>query len=202
MTSSDKSDKCSFKGSGLCGKCPVGSQYRRIVFTPNASNSAGMATPPMEFTPSTTAVNLASLMALTSTSGCLHTACMCFSKWVSSCVTFPKSSTSAKVKFSSSTKAKIAAPAAASKNSPSAFKSFKAFHCFGLWLAVKIIPPNAFSWGTAISTVGVVAKPKSITLSPNPTKVCVTSDCIISPDKRASLPITMVLESPWALRNI
>jgi hypothetical protein len=58
---------------------------------------------------------------------------------------------------------KIFAPSSPFKNSPLAFNSFKAFHCFGLWLAVKIMPPSARSMGTATSTVGVVDNPKSIT---------------------------------------
>ena len=61
-----------------------------------------------------------------------------------------------------------AAPSAAVRNSPFSFKSLSAFHCLGLWLAVKIIPPWAFSSVTAISVVGVVAKPILITSIPSP----------------------------------
>ena len=69
---------------------------------------------------------------------------------------------------------KILAPSTASKNSPFSFNSFNAFHCFGLWLAVKIIPPSACSIGTATSTVGVVDNPTSTTSIPKPIKVFMT----------------------------
>ena len=64
-----KSPKCSFNGSGLCGNSPVGSQYNFTGSTPKASNKAGTAIPPVEFTPSTTTLNFAFLIASTSTNG-------------------------------------------------------------------------------------------------------------------------------------
>ena len=75
-------------------------------------------------------------------------------------------------------------------NSPFSFSNLSAFHCFGLWLAVRIIPPFAFSSGTAISTVGVVESPRLITSIPKPIKVATTKSEIIGPEIRASLPMT------------
>ena len=72
-----KSPKCSLRGSGLCGKCPVGSQYNGKQFTPKASSKAGIAIPPVEFTPSTTAEKPAAFIAGKSISGCARTALMC-----------------------------------------------------------------------------------------------------------------------------
>ena len=59
-------------------------------------------------------------------------------------------------------------------------------------LAVIIIPPSAFSIVTATATVGVVESSKLITLTPIPTKVWFTSEWIIGPEIRASLPVTTV----------
>ena len=53
------------------------------------------------------------------------------------------------------------------------------------------MPPSAFSSGTAISTVGVVDKPISTTSTPIPCKVPITILFIISPEIRASRPITI-----------
>ena len=63
----------------------------------------------------------------------------------------------------------------ASKNSPLLLSNFKAFHCFGLWLAVSMMPPSACSIITAISTVGVVDKSRLITFIPKPTSVFITN---------------------------
>ena len=86
----------------------------------------------------------------------------------------PRESTSTKSKASLSAISRINSPSFPLKNSPLEFNNFNAFHCFGLCDAVKIIPPSAFSIGTAISTVGVVESPKSITSIPNPNKVFIT----------------------------
>ena len=66
--------------------------------------------------------------------------------------------------------------------------NFNAFHCFGLWLAVRIIPPSALASVTAISTVGVVESPKSRTSAPILNKVPETRLFTISPEILASLP--------------
>ena len=58
------------------------------------------------------------------------------------------------------------APSSASMNSPFSFSNFRAFHSAGLWLAVRMIPPSAPWAVTAISTVGVVESPPSITSAP------------------------------------
>ena len=58
-----------------------------------------------------------------------------------------------------------------------------------------MIPPPAFSLGTAISTVGVVERSRSITSMPQASKVPDTMFFTISPDKRASRPITTLWES-------
>ena len=55
-----------------------------------------------------------------------------------------------------------------------------------------MIPPCAFSMGTATSTVGVVDNPKSMTLMPKPCRVLVTKSEIICPEIRASRPITII----------
>ena len=102
----------------------------------------------------------------------------------------PRSSTWAKSKASSLAICISASPSAPEINSPFALSNFSAFHCFGLWLAVKMIPPCAFSIGTATSTVGVVDRPRSMMSIPKPTKVCCTKAAIMGPEMRASRPMT------------
>ena len=82
-------------------------------------------------------------------------------------------------------------PSIAFINSPFSFNNFKAFQFFGLWLAVIIIPASAFSSVTAISTVGVVDKPKQITSIPKLTRVSTTIFSTIGPEILASLPTTI-----------
>jgi hypothetical protein len=77
---------------------------------------------------------------------------------------------------------------AADRNSPASVRSFKAFHSAGLWLAVIIMPPSAIEPVTAISTVGVVAIPRSVTLMPRPCSVVVTKLFTMLPDFRPSRP--------------
>ena len=187
----DKSVRCSGSGSGLCGKCPVGSQYISVIFvTPKARSIAGTKIPPVEFTASTTILKSAEAIAALSTNGKAKIASMCFCKYESSLRTVPRSSTSAKTKRSCSAIFKTTSPSAPLMNSPFSLSNFKAFHCFGLWLAVKIIPPCASSIGTATSTVGVVESPKLITSIPSPIRVDTTRSEIIAPEMRASRPIT------------
>ena len=50
-------------------------------------------------------------------------------------------------------------PSASLRNSPFSLRSLRAFHCLGLWLAVRMIPPAACSPVTANSVVGVEARP-------------------------------------------
>ena len=76
---------------------------------------------------------------------------------------------------------------------PCSFSNFKAFHCLGLWLAVKIIPPHAPSMVTASSVVGVDASPIFTTSNPIPIKVPHTTFFTISPEIRASRPTTILL---------
>lgn len=73
------------------------------------------------------------------------------------------------------------------------FSSFRAFHCLGLWLAVRIIPPHAPSIVTASSVVGVEAKPMFTTSNPIPIRVPHTTFFTISPEMRASRPTTILL---------
>ena len=54
-----------------------------------------------------------------------------------------------------------------------------------------MIPPTAFSAGTAISVVGVVARPMLTTSKPNPIRVPQTQWLTISPEMRASRPTTI-----------
>ncbi len=61
--------KCSFKGSGLCGNCPFGSQYNFTTSQPNFSKSGGSEIPPVEFTASRTTLNFLAFTASTSTIG-------------------------------------------------------------------------------------------------------------------------------------
>ena len=63
----DISFKFSGRGSGLWGKSPFGVQYNSTHLTPNFFNNAGIKSPPVEFTPSTTTLNLAFLIAFIST---------------------------------------------------------------------------------------------------------------------------------------
>ena len=193
----DKSVKCSGRGSGLCGKCPVGSQYISVIFvTPNARNIAGTKIPPVEFTASTTMLKSAAAIAALSTNGRAKMASMCFCKYESSLRTLPKSSTSAKIKRSCSAILNTSSPSFPLMNSPFSFNNFKAFHCFGLWLAVKIIPPCACSNGTATSTVGVVESPRLITSIPSPSRVETTKSDIMAPEMRASRPMTTQIFCP------
>ena len=66
-TVSDKSVKCCFSGSGLCGNCPFGSQCILTASTPKRSKSKGITIPPVELTASTTTLNLQSEIAFTFT---------------------------------------------------------------------------------------------------------------------------------------
>ena len=70
-------------------------------------------------------------------------------------------------------------------------RSFSAFHCLGLWLAVRMIPPSASFPVTAISVVGVVASPISMTSHPIPRSVPVTMWLTMIPEMRASRPTTI-----------
>ena len=79
------------------------------------------------------------------------------------------------------------------KNSPRSFNNFKAFHCFGLCDAVRMIPPSAPSMVTASSVVGVVARSMSTTSQPIPIRVPTTTFFTISPEIRASRPTTILL---------
>ena len=56
-----------------------------------------------------------------------------------------------------------------------------------------IIPASAFSKGTAISTVGVVDKPRQTTFTPIFVKVSKTKSSTILPEILASLPTTILL---------
>ena len=85
-------------------------------------------------------------------------------------------------------------PSAAFRNSPCSFNNFKAFHCLGLWLAVKIIPPHAPSIVTASSVVGVEANPIFTTSNPIPINVPQTTFFTISPEIRASRPTTILFD--------
>ena len=82
-------------------------------------------------------------------------------------------------------------------NSPLLLRSLRAFHCIGLWLAVIMMPPSACCWMTAISVVGVVESPRSITSMPMLCNVLHTRRFTMSPEMRASRPTTMrILEQP------
>ena len=178
-------------GSGLCAKSPVGLQLRPIHLTPRRLRSLGIMMPPTEFTASTTTVNFAALMASTSTAGRARTASRCLSVKSSSSI-WPRLSTSAKLKSSFSARSRTAWPSIAVRNSPLSLRSLRAFHCLGLWLAVRMIPPSALANSTAISVVGVDAKPHFTTSIPQPMRVPTTSCSTISPDIRASLPTTIL----------
>ena len=84
-------------------------------------------------------------------------------------------------------------PSAAFRNSPRSFSNFRAFHCFGLCEAVRIIPPLAPSIVTANSVVGVEARSMSTTSHPIPIRVPTTTFFTISPEIRASRPTTILL---------
>ena len=71
--------------------------------------------------------------------------------------------------------------------------NFNAFQFFGLWLAVKIIPPSAFFSFIMICVVGVVDKPVSMTLIPKLIKVDLTSSKRLFPEILPSRPTTTVL---------
>ena len=171
----------------------MGSQYNSItLFTPRDLSNWGTAIPPMLLTASTTTRKFFALMAATSTRSSCSIASMCFCSHVSSVRTLPNSSTGEKEYASFSAIRSTSAPSAALMNSPFSFSNFRAFHCLGLWLAVRMIPASARSPGTAISTVGVVAMPRSITSNPSPTKVPRTMSATIGPLNRASRPSTQM----------
>ena len=106
----------------------------------------------------------------------------------------PNFSTDVKEKSSFAAFSSTFVPRSDEINSPSPFNSFKAFHSFELWLAVKIIPPSALSIFTASSTVGVVDNPRSITSIPKATRTLTTRLWIISPLIRPSRPTTILDE--------
>ena len=160
------------------------------ISTPNRSKSLGMAIPPVELTASTTTRNFFFWIASGVTKGRASTSSIWRSIYRSSWVSLPKWSTVAKEKSFSWAILKIAFPSWSETNSPLSLRSFRAFHSLGLWLAVRIIPPLAFSKGTATSTVGVVLSPILITSIPKPISVYCTKFWIISPEMRASRPMT------------
>ena len=88
---------------------------------------------------------------------------------------------------------KISSASSLIRNSPFELNSFKAFQFFGLWLAVKIIPPLAFFCWTIIWVVGVVDKSISITLIPIEIKVDLTISFKIDPEILPSLATTIEL---------
>ena len=139
-----------------------------------------------------TTLKLAALIASTSTRANLSTAFICFSSYLSLYVQLPMLSISLYVTFLLFDIFSISFPSALLKNSPFSLRSLSAFHCFGLWLAVRIIPPSAPSIVTANSVVGVVANPIFITSQPHPIRVPVTISLTISPEILASLPTTIL----------
>ncbi len=188
QVSDESSVRCWGSGSGLCEKFPCGAQCSlNIFFTPSAYSNSGMAIPPTEFTQSIATLKFAFFIASISTrsSDNIDWICLCRNCfWVIS----PSWSTSENSNSSFSAIFNINSPSVAFKNSPWLLRSLRAFHCFGLWLAVIIIPPEAFSFFTAIPVVGVVAIPISVTSQPMPINVAVIILWTISPEIRASLP--------------
>ncbi len=194
VTSVESADKCSGSGSGLCAKLPVISSLITVIsVTPSARSSCGTAMAPVELMASTTTRKFILVMAGTFTQGNWQMASICFSRWLVTCICLPSLFTGAKTKASSAAICNSSAPSSALMNSPFSFSSFNAFHSLGLWLAVKMIPPAAASATTAISTVGVVLRPKSATSKPILFSVPVTRLLISSPLMRPSRPITILL---------
>ena len=154
-----------------------------------------MMMPPTELTASTTTVKFAAFTASTSTAGRARTASRCLSV-KSSSSTVPRLSTSAKENASEAARSRTAWPSIAVRNSPLSFRSLRAFHWRGLWLAVRMMPPSSLANRTAISVVGVEAKPHLTTSMPHPMRVPTTSCSTMSPDRRASLPTTTLYRSP------
>ena len=146
--------------------------------------------PPTEFTESNATRKLAALIACISTSGSAAICRTCSSNQSRSSK-LPKSSTSAKQKSSSEARFSTSCPSLSDRNSPSWLSSLSAFQFIGLWLAVMIIPPCAPSPVTAISVVGVVARPISVTSHPHDRRVPLTTRSSAPPERRASRPITI-----------
>ena len=130
-------------------------------------------------------------MASTFTEGNSNIFSMCFAMYPSIRKYFPRLFTSLYSILSFSAISSTSSPSLPDINSPLWLSNLSAFHCFGLWLAVKTIPPSAFSSATAISTVGVVLNPRSITSTPTPIKEPATRWFTISPEIRASRPTTI-----------
>ena len=149
--------------------------------------------PPTELTQSIATRKLALRIASTSTSFNAKTLSICFWLYVLSSVYLPMWSTSAYSNASASAIRSTSLPSAAFRNSPRSLSNFKAFHCLGLWLAVRIIPPHAPSIVTANSVVGVEANPMFTTSNPIPINVPHTTFFTISPEIRASRPTTILL---------
>ena len=82
-------------------------------------------------------------------------------------------------------------PSASERNSPLALSSFRAFHWRGLCEAVMMMPPSAFFVMTAISVPGVVQSPTLMTSAPQASRVPSTRLETISPEMRASRPMTI-----------
>ena len=95
-------------------------------------------------------------------------------------------------------------PSSALRNSPSLFKSFRAFHCVGLWLAVRMMPPSALNSVTAISVVGVVARSMSTTSTPQNVSVPITIFLTSGPEILASRPTTTLYLGfcDWVLSHL
>ena len=94
-------------------------------------------------------------------------------------------------------------PSSPLTNSPCSFNNLRAFHSFGLWLAVNMMPPSASSNTTAISTVGVVLNPKCTTSIPRANKLCSTKASTINPLILPSRPtITFFFPADFLINQV
>ena len=95
-----------------------------------------------------------------------------------------------------------ASPSAAEMNSPFSLRNFKAFHSLGLWLAVMMMPAPAPAKVTAISTVGVVDNPRSMTSIPKAMRVLATKSRTMEPEIRASRPMMTLAGLPFCNNQV
>ena len=108
----------------------------------------------------------------------------------------PSLSTDANEKLLSLARFQNFAPISASINSPSSIQQLQSIPFFRIMTGGNDNSTQALSLLVAISTVGVVDKPRSITSIPNPVSVAVTSWLTMAPLIRPSRPTTTLAGVP------
>ena len=184
--------RCSGSGSSSRVNAPFGSQSSSTTVAPSAAQQRAAprcrrrsrSRPPPR-------VSLRARMAATSITSSASTRSRCQSSAAVSSRSPPSASKRRQASAPDSYRcAHARPPSAADRNSPRADRNLSAFHCAGLWLAVRMMPPAARRCSTAIWVVGVVARPRSTTSRPAAMSPAATARCTIGPERRASRPTT------------